>query len=86
MAATIRILSIPQVGDSTRYIALTSSDYEAVGRDRAMLDGIKPLAILDLYDDGRRDWVRRGDSADARNAILESLRNGRWAGGGPVLR
>jgi len=69
MAALV-VIAVPQI-DGTRYLALRGEDAEAVRRDRAMLDAVRPLACLDIASDGTRDWV--SSTPEGRRAIHREL-------------
>ena len=67
----MKVKEIPQA-EGVRYVAMTNGDHALVCDDPARLDGIKPLAIMDVSRDGRRTWDPRG-SAAGRRAILQHL-------------
>lgn len=52
-----RVVSIPQVGGGVRWVALSADDADLVRRDRAMLDAVCPLAILDTAPGCADDWI-----------------------------
>lgn len=68
----LTVINIPQVDGATRLLAVTTSDAASVRDDRAMIDGITPLATLDIGTDGTREW---SGSRAGRAAIVAWCRN-----------
>lgn len=52
----IAVVSVPQIGGGVRFLALSADDARAVRRDRALLDGVRALACLEVGADGSASW------------------------------
>lgn len=63
----MRVIAIPQVDRSTRLIAVTNADAQRVSRDRAMIDAVDALGVLDIDGAGRRMWAAAGPRIIAEN-------------------
>lgn len=52
------ILTIPQIDDATRYLAVSDDDASNIGRNPAMIECVTVLGSLDVASDGSRScWV-----------------------------
>lgn len=70
----IKIISIHQLG-GVRYLAVTAAMARAVRRDRAMIDGVRPLGAADVYG-SRIEWAPTGPREIAptvKEALLRAM-------------
>lgn len=74
----MRVIRIPQVGRGTRLVAVTDADAEMVRRDRAMIDAVDALGVLDIDRDGGIMWAPAGPQRISKNvrAMLRAAAQG----------
>lgn len=73
------VISIKQIDNGVRYLALSDANYQAYHRDPTMIDSLSAEACLDVANDGMRYWqFPHGckNSRDGKNAIRAQLKRG----------
>jgi hypothetical protein len=58
MIETTATITIRQAGGGYREITLTRADYETYIRDRAMIDCLNAIRIVEVARDGKRSVVK----------------------------